>query len=57
MARSQFKVKTPAKSYRLDIYRMGYYQGNGARLITSILPSATLPQTQPACVTADAQPA
>ncbi len=45
-----FKIKTPARSYRLDIYRMGYYQGNGARLITSILPSATLPQTQPACI-------
>ena len=22
-----FKIKTPARSYRLDIYRMGYYQG------------------------------
>ena len=27
-----FKVKTNARSYRLDIYRMGYYGGNGARL-------------------------
>src|SRR6478735_1044380 len=27
-----FKVKTTATSYRLDIYRMGYYGGNGARL-------------------------
>jgi len=45
----QFKVKTPAKSYRLDIYRMGYYGGMGARQITSINPSAALPQTQPAC--------
>src|SRR5207253_623782 len=27
-----FKVKTPAAAYRLDLYRMGYYQGNGARL-------------------------
>src|SRR5437762_5939176 len=26
-----FKVSTPASAYRLDIYRMGYYQGNGAR--------------------------
>src|SRR5271166_2660933 len=39
-----FKVNTTATSYRLDIYRMGYYQGNGARLITSISPSAKLPQ-------------
>jgi hypothetical protein len=46
----QFKVKTPARSYRLDIYRMGYYAGNGARKIASITPSATLPQTQPNCL-------
>src|SRR5919197_2447872 len=46
-----FKVKTAASSYRLDIYRMGYYQGNGARLVTSIQPSAKLPQSQPACLT------
>jgi hypothetical protein len=45
-----FKVKTAARSYRLDIYRMGYYQGNGARLIATVNPSVTLPQTQPACV-------
>ena len=30
-----FKVKTNARSYRLDIYRMGYYGGNGARLIAA----------------------
>jgi len=46
-----FKVNTPATAYRLDIYRMGYYQGNGARLISSILPSVALPQSQPACLT------
>jgi hypothetical protein len=46
-----FKVNTNAKGYRLAIYRMGYYQGNGARLVTSITPSATLPQSQPACLT------
>ena len=34
-----FKVKTTATSYRLDIYRMGYYGGNGARLIASVNPS------------------
>ena len=38
-----FKIKTPARSYRLDIYRMGYYQGNGARLVATVSPSATLP--------------
>jgi hypothetical protein len=45
----QFKVDTPARSYRLDIYRMGYYGGAGARLIASVTPSASLPQSQPAC--------
>jgi hypothetical protein len=46
----QFKIKTNATKYRLDIYRMGYYGGNGARLITTFAPSATLPQTQPNCL-------
>ena len=30
---------------------MGYYAGNGARYITTITPSASLPQSQPACAT------
>ncbi|WP_228641934.1 DUF4082 domain-containing protein [Microtetraspora sp. AC03309] len=46
----QFKVNTDATAYRVDIYRVGYYGGDGARQITSITPSAALPQTQPACV-------
>ncbi|HZM67546.1 MAG TPA: N,N-dimethylformamidase beta subunit family domain-containing protein, partial [Nakamurella sp.] len=47
-----FKINTPASSYHLDILRMGYYQGNGARKIVSGLrPTATLPQSQPACAT------
>ena len=38
--------------YHFDILRLGYYGGNGARMIASGLrPSATLPQTQPACLT------
>jgi Domain of unknown function (DUF4082)/Bacterial Ig-like domain/Bacterial Ig domain len=45
----QFKIKTPATAYRLDVYRMGYYGGNGARLVATVAPSAALPQTQPAC--------
>ncbi|HET6840955.1 MAG TPA: N,N-dimethylformamidase beta subunit family domain-containing protein [Candidatus Angelobacter sp.] len=45
-----FKINTDATAYRLDIYRMGYYQGNGARLVDSVQPSATLPQSQPACL-------
>ncbi len=46
-----FKINTAATSYRLDIYRMGYYGGMGARKVATILPSATLPQKQPACLT------
>ena len=43
-----FKVDTDAMSYRIDIFRIGYYAGFGARLIDSIEPSARLPQRQPA---------
>src|SRR5215203_6161771 len=45
-----FKVKTDANDYRLDIYRLGYYGGQGARKITTIQPSASLPQSQPSCL-------
>jgi len=46
-----FKISTNALIYRIDIYRLGYYKGNGARLVTSILPLGLLPQTQPPCLT------
>jgi hypothetical protein len=46
----QFKVKTTATSYRIDIYRMGYYGGSGARLIQSVNPVGR--QTQDPCLTA-----
>ncbi|MDP9119906.1 MAG: DUF4082 domain-containing protein [Acidobacteriota bacterium] len=46
-----FKIKTSAASYHLDIYRIGYYGGLGARKITTVFPSAHLPQEQPACLT------
>ena len=49
-----FKIKTPASSYRIEILRLGYYGGNGARLLATIKPSATLPQTQPECLTTSA---
>src|SRR3954454_9506437 len=35
----QFKVKTSAKSYRIDVYRLGYYAGAGARLVATLTPS------------------
>ena len=45
-ARGQFKVSTPATSYRIDIYRMGYYGGDGARKVATIT-LGRLPQTSP----------
>src|SRR4029450_4743887 len=47
-----FKVDTNASNYRIDIYRLGYYGGQGARLMASVQPSAALPQTQPAVLAA-----
>jgi len=38
---------TPAQNYSIDIYRMGYYQGNGARRLQSVGPLAGV--QQPAC--------
>ena len=45
-----FKVKTNATNYRLDIYRLGYYGGSGARLVARKSPGF-LPQTQPNPIT------
>ena len=42
-----FKIKTESIDYRIDIYRMGYYGGMGARKVDTLLPSAELPQMQP----------
>ena len=43
----RFKIQTDAAAYRLDVYRMGYYGGAGARAVATVLPSAALPQIQP----------
>jgi len=45
-----FKIDTPASAYTINIYRMGYYAGNGARKVATIKPSVSLPQTQPSCL-------
>jgi hypothetical protein len=42
-----FKIKTDSTDYRIDIYRLGYYGGLGARLVDQIAPSVPLPQQQP----------
>ena len=46
-----FKINTPSTKYHIDIYRLGYYQGNGARRFATITPSVPLPQVQPPCLT------
>jgi hypothetical protein len=46
-----FKVDGTAGSYRIDIYRMGWYGGDGARLITTIADPAV--RAQPQCATGD----
>jgi hypothetical protein len=46
-----FKISTPATAYTINIYRMGYYGGMGARKVAIISPSVPLPQKQPACIT------
>jgi hypothetical protein len=42
-----FKIKSPAQ-YTIDIYRLGYYNGDGARLMAGNV-THSAPQTQPAC--------
>src|SRR5262249_39672152 len=45
-----FQINTPSRSYHIDILRVGWYQGNGAtKVVSGMLPTATLPQSQPAC--------
>ncbi len=45
-----FKIKTPATRYRLDIYRMGYYGGAGARKVDTVSINRQQPQNQPNCL-------
>ncbi|MGO4840656.1 hypothetical protein AB4144_51240, partial [Rhizobiaceae sp. 2RAB30] len=42
-----FKVNTASSGYTLDIYRLGYYGGNGARLVSSIHHSGATNQPNP----------
>ena len=44
-----FKVDTSAMAYRLDIYRLGYYGGDGARLVDTVAVTSPTPPVQPAC--------
>lgn len=44
-----FKIKTNALLYRLDIYRLGYYGGLGARKVATVGP--LVGRSQPNCLT------
>jgi len=45
-----FKITTSAPAYQINIYRFGYYGGDGARFIASV-PPGPAPQNQPPCLT------
>jgi hypothetical protein len=47
----RFKVATDAAAYTINVYRIGWYQGHGARHVASVSPSVPLPQPQPYCLT------
>lgn len=50
----KIKVNSSATNYRLDIYRIGYYNGNGARKIATVSPTTSQianARNQPACIT------
>ncbi|ODT82135.1 MAG: Mo-co oxidoreductase dimerization domain protein [Pelagibacterium sp. SCN 64-44] len=42
-----FKINTDSTNYRIDIYRLGYYGGDGARRVATIDRSLTAAQVQP----------
>ncbi|GII89073.1 hypothetical protein Ssi03_70630 [Sphaerisporangium siamense] len=44
-----FKVRSTALNLQIDIYRMGYYQGKGARFITSVPATTSVSRSQPSC--------
>ena len=44
-----FKIRSAALNLQVDIYRMGYYQGKGARKITTVPATTSVSRTQPSC--------
>ena len=44
---SRSRSRPKPTEYRIRIYRMGWYQGLGARRVAEVMPSAPLPQLQP----------
>ena len=47
-----FKIKTDSANYRIDIFRVGWYWGKGARQVATVLPydHLKLPQVQADCM-------
>ena len=50
-ARSTSRSRRPPRSFTIDIYRLGYYGGMGARKVATLTPRDRRPQYQPACLT------
>ena len=48
-----FKIDTTATDYRIDIYRLGYYGGRGARRVDTIATEFTTETVQPDCLLID----
>ncbi len=48
-----FKIKAPSPDFNIDIYRLGYYGGDGARKLADDVPHAAT-FAQPACPTSSA---
>ncbi|MCT9931983.1 DUF4082 domain-containing protein [Planotetraspora sp. A-T 1434] len=49
-----FKIRTSATAFTVKVYRVGYYQGNGARFITDLTPNVSVARANPAtCPTND----
>ena len=42
-----FKINTNSANYRVDIYRLGYYGGSGARKVATLTRSGAQPQPSP----------
>ncbi len=45
----EFKIDTVSADYRIDIYRLGWYDGDGARQVATIGTEATTETDQPEC--------
>ncbi len=48
-----FKINTTAPSYSIPIYRLGYYGGNGARLVATIPSTEVTATEQSECLSSD----